>query len=114
MTGLALLALLGGLALYGKYGEQLGGERTLDPVEQRLADGVRRVLLAAPPALPLLIVVLHRFGPSGATPGGGSGAPAPLPSAPEHPVPVPAPGRWPPPGPCRAPRSPGDAAGARP
>ncbi|MEU3316513.1 DUF4129 domain-containing protein [Streptomyces sp. NPDC006662] len=92
VTGLALLALLGGLALYGKYGEQLGGERTLDPVEQRLADGVRRVLLAAPPALPLLMVVLHRFGPSGTTPGGGSGAPAPLPSAPEHPVPVPAPG----------------------
>ncbi|MGW2667745.1 DUF4129 domain-containing protein [Streptomyces sp. NPDC001272] len=92
VTGLALLALLGGLALYGKYLEQLGGDRTPDPVEQRLADGVRRVLLAAALALPLLIMVLHRFGPSGATPGGGSGAPAPLPSAPEHPVPVPTPG----------------------
>ncbi|MGW5124873.1 DUF4129 domain-containing protein [Streptomyces sp. NPDC004069] len=65
VVGLALLSLLGGLALREKYLEQLGTGRELNPVEQRLVDSVGRVLLAAPLILPLLILVLHRFGSSG-------------------------------------------------
>ncbi|WP_445528102.1 DUF4129 domain-containing protein [Streptomyces cyslabdanicus] len=65
VVGLAVLSLLGGLALRDKYLEQLGTGRELNPVEQRLVDGVSRVLLAAPLVLPLLILVLHRFGSSG-------------------------------------------------
>ncbi|MFD5419362.1 DUF4129 domain-containing protein [Streptomyces sp. NPDC127069] len=94
VLGLALLSLFGGIALRAKYVERIGAQETLDPVEQRLADGVRRVLTAAPLALPLLIVALHRFGAPDSDSGGGApangGGPGPssLPLAPSVPVPT--------------------------
>ncbi|MFH7597370.1 DUF4129 domain-containing protein [Streptomyces racemochromogenes] len=93
VLGLALLSLLGGIALRAKYVEQIGAQETLDPVEMRLVDGVRRVLTAAPLALPLLIVALHRFGASdgdsdgGAPADGGAPGSSSLPPAPSVPVP---------------------------
>ncbi|MFF2195310.1 DUF4129 domain-containing protein [Streptomyces sp. NPDC058157] len=91
VLGLALLSLLGGFALRGRYLERLGDREALGPVERRLADGVGRLLLAVPPALCALIVALHRFGASsgGGAPGGAG--PSPLPAAPRDPVPAPAP-----------------------
>lgn len=65
VVGLALLSLLGGLALRGKYREQVGAARELTPLEQRVVEGVSRVLLAAPLFVPLLVLVLHQFGSSG-------------------------------------------------
>ncbi|MFD8912192.1 DUF4129 domain-containing protein [Streptomyces sp. NPDC059575] len=74
VIGLALLVPLGGLALRGKYREQVGGAGELDPVEERLVDGVRGVLLAASVLVPLLVLVLHRFDSSGSGQDGGDGA----------------------------------------
>ncbi|GAA0289636.1 DUF4129 domain-containing protein [Streptomyces polychromogenes] len=92
VLGLALLALLGGIALRAGYVERVGAQE-LDPVEQRLADGVRRVLTAAPLVLPLLIVALHRFGSPDPDPerGGAAadGGPGPAPLPPTGPAPVP-------------------------
>jgi hypothetical protein len=68
VIGLALAALLGGLALRGAYREQVGTDRELGPVEQRLADAVSRFLLAAPFAVALLVLALHRFDAGGGTP----------------------------------------------
>ncbi|MCX5113477.1 DUF4129 domain-containing protein [Streptomyces sp. NBC_00378] len=90
VVGLALLSLLGGFALRGKYLEQIGVGKELNPVEQRLVDSVSRVLLAAPLVLPLLILVLHRFGSSASSPGAGHG-PFPFPSARQDPVRTPPP-----------------------
>ncbi|MEV7546737.1 DUF4129 domain-containing protein [Streptomyces sp. NPDC089915] len=90
VLGLAVLALLGGFALRAKYVGQVAAHE-LDPVEQRLADGVRRVLTAAPLVLPLLIVALHRFRSpdiGGGAAHGGPGSAPPPPST--SPVPVPA------------------------
>ncbi|MFB7115234.1 DUF4129 domain-containing protein [Streptomyces sp. NPDC056291] len=86
VVGLALLSLLGGLALREKYREQVGATRELNPVEQRVVDGVSRVLLAASLVVPLLVLVLHQFGSSG------SGHESlPLPSSRQDPVPTPPP-----------------------
>ncbi|NED36025.1 DUF4129 domain-containing protein [Streptomyces sp. SID8499] len=71
VTGFALLALLGGSALRGKYLEQLRTGRELTPVEERLADGVSRVLTGVALVLPVLVLALHRFGSSGGDPGDG-------------------------------------------
>ncbi|MGW5169851.1 DUF4129 domain-containing protein [Streptomyces nodosus] len=73
VVGLALLSLLGGIALRGKYLEQVGARRELNPVEQRLVDGMGRFLLAASLVVPLLILFLHRFGSSGSHDGDGDG-----------------------------------------
>ncbi|MGQ4333475.1 DUF4129 domain-containing protein [Streptomyces hayashii] len=74
--GLALLSLLGGFALRGKYLEQVGDCRKLSPVEERLTESVGRVLLVAPLAVPLLILVLHQYGSSDDGGGGdGHGSP---------------------------------------
>ncbi|MFF8731972.1 DUF4129 domain-containing protein [Streptomyces sp. NPDC015171] len=94
VVGLALLSLLGGLALREKYREQVSGARELDPVQQRMVDGVSRVLLAASLVVPLLVLVLHQFGSpdSSHKAGDGSGrAPLPLPSPRQDPVPAPPP-----------------------
>ena len=64
-TGLALLSLLGGLALREKYLRQVDAGAERDPVEQRLVDTVSRVLMAAPVVVPLLALALHRFDSSG-------------------------------------------------
>ncbi|MFE5768634.1 DUF4129 domain-containing protein [Streptomyces sp. NPDC056485] len=85
VVGLALLAFLGGLALRDKYQQQVGAARELDPVGQRMAVGVSRVLLAASVAVPLLVIVLHRFGSSGSRHGSGRGS-LPLPGPQQDPV----------------------------
>ncbi|MEU8432841.1 DUF4129 domain-containing protein [Streptomyces sp. NPDC029216] len=91
VLGLAVLSLLGGLALRAKYLEQVRAGQALSPVEQRLADGVSRVLLGTALVLPVLIVVLHRFGSSsGGGHGDGDGR-GPLPPAPTLQIPAPAP-----------------------
>ncbi|MFG3046004.1 DUF4129 domain-containing protein [Streptomyces sp. NPDC048241] len=90
VVGLALLSLLGGLALREKYREQVGADRELNPVEQRMADGVSRVLLGATLGVPLLVMVLHRFGSSDSSHGGGL-EPLPLPSPRQDPGPTPSP-----------------------
>ncbi|MFI6950921.1 DUF4129 domain-containing protein [Streptomyces sp. NPDC050422] len=87
---LALLSVLGGFALRGKYLEKVGVDKELSPVERRLTDGVSRVLLAAPLVLPLLILGLHRFGSSGGSHGADHG-PSPFPSARQEPVRTPPP-----------------------
>ncbi|MEU3829094.1 DUF4129 domain-containing protein [Streptomyces sp. NPDC029080] len=88
MVGLALLSLLGCLALREKYRKQVGAARELTPVEQRMVDGVSRVLTAASLVVPLLVIVLHRFGSAG---DGGSGSgheSSPRPSRQPDPVPT--------------------------
>ncbi|WP_329238278.1 DUF4129 domain-containing protein [Streptomyces sp. NBC_01460] len=86
VVGLALLSLLGGLALRGKYREQVGAARELNPVEQRMADGVSRILLAAT----LLIMVLHQFGPPRSSHGDDHES-LPPPSPQQDPLPTPPP-----------------------
>ncbi|WP_435174346.1 DUF4129 domain-containing protein [Actinacidiphila sp. bgisy145] len=95
VVGLALLALLGGFALREKYREQVGANRELNPVEQRVVDGVSRVLLAATLVVPLLILVLHRFGSSGSheTGQGHGRESSPFPSPQPDPAPTPLPPR---------------------
>ncbi|MFG2815848.1 DUF4129 domain-containing protein [Streptomyces sp. NPDC048410] len=91
VVGLALLSLLGCLALRENYKEQVGADQELNPVEQRLADGVSRVLLAATLGVPLLVMVLHQFGSSGSGDGGGGGGgqeSSPLPSPRQDSVPT--------------------------
>jgi hypothetical protein len=93
VVGLALLSLLGGLALRGKYRELVGAGRELNPVEQRVVDGVSRVLLAVALVVPLLILVLHQFGSSGSHGAGRGhgGESSPFPSPPPDPAPAPLP-----------------------
>lgn len=67
--GLALLALIGGLALRGRFLEQVRSDHELDGTEQRLTDSVSRLLLAATLAVPVLVLALHRFGTPAATKG---------------------------------------------
>ncbi|MYQ96441.1 DUF4129 domain-containing protein [Streptomyces sp. SID4946] len=90
VIGLVLLAFLGGLALREKYREQVRAVRGLDPVEQRVADVVSRVLPAAALVVPLLVLALHRFGSFGggheAEHGSGDG-PTAFPSPGQDPVP---------------------------
>ncbi|MFE7749425.1 DUF4129 domain-containing protein [Streptomyces sp. NPDC057428] len=90
VVGLALLSLLGGLALRGKYREQVGAARELNPVEQRMADGVSRILLAATLVVPLLIMVLHQFGPPRSSHGDDHES-LPFPSPRQDPLPIPPP-----------------------
>ncbi|MFI8871610.1 MULTISPECIES: DUF4129 domain-containing protein [unclassified Streptomyces] len=90
VVGLALLSLLGGLALRGKYREQAGAARELNPVEQRMADGVSRILLAATLVVPLLIMVLHQFGPPRSSHGDDHES-LPFPSPRQEPLPIPPP-----------------------
>lgn len=85
---LAILSLLGGLALREKYLKQVGTDRELNPVEQRLVDSVGRVMLGAPLALPVLILILHRTGSSGGSRGAGH-RPFRLPT--DQPTPLPTP-----------------------
>ncbi|MEU3407982.1 DUF4129 domain-containing protein [Streptomyces sp. NPDC006670] len=91
VLGLALLSLLGGFALRGRYLERLGDREALGPVEQRLADGTGRLLLAVPLALPVLIVTLHRFGPPARGGAADGREPSPFPAPQRDPVPTPAP-----------------------
>ncbi|MGW7824835.1 DUF4129 domain-containing protein [Streptomyces puniciscabiei] len=94
VVGLALLSLLGGLALREKYQEQVGAARDLNPVQQRMADGVNRVLLAGSLVVPLLVLVLHRFGSSSSSHEAGQQdgrESSPLPSPRQHPAPAPPP-----------------------
>ncbi|MEU2778577.1 DUF4129 domain-containing protein [Streptomyces sp. NPDC007162] len=86
VVGLALLSLLGGLALRGAYRDQVDAAQVLNPVEQRLVDGVSRVLMAASLVVPVLVLVLHRFGSSGSGHGGAQ-EPSTLPSARQEPSP---------------------------
>ncbi|MEU7305569.1 DUF4129 domain-containing protein [Streptomyces sp. NPDC007206] len=88
VVGLTLLAFLGGLALRERYREQVGAARELNTVEQRLVDGVSRVLLAAAMVVPLLVLVLHRFGWSGSSHEAAGHASLPLPSPSQEPVPA--------------------------
>ncbi|WP_405668286.1 DUF4129 domain-containing protein [Streptomyces sp. NBC_01166] len=90
VVGFALLSLLGGLALRGKYREQVRAARELNPVEQRMVDGVSRILLAATLVVPLLIMVLHQFGPPRSSHGDDHES-LPLPSPRQDPVPTPPP-----------------------
>lgn len=90
VVGLALLGLLGGLALRGKYRDRIGTGRELTPVEQRLADGTNRVLLAATLLVPLLVLVLHRFGMS-ASSHQTDQRPSPRPTPPQDLLPTPPP-----------------------
>ncbi|MGV9425738.1 DUF4129 domain-containing protein [Streptomyces sp. NPDC003656] len=83
VVALALLAPFGALALRGRYRERVGGARERDPVEDRLADAVSGVLLAASLVVPLLVLVLHRFGASGSGHGTG-GEPIPPPRPRKH------------------------------
>ncbi|WP_246562410.1 DUF4129 domain-containing protein [Streptomyces roseirectus] len=89
VIGLALLSLLGGLALREKYRGQIAAAGELTPVEQRMVDGVSRILPAATVAVPLLVLVLHRFS-SGSDRKRGH-APLPLPSPRQDPVITPPP-----------------------
>jgi hypothetical protein len=91
VVGLALLSLLCGLALREKFLEQIGAAQELNLVEQRVVDGVSRILLAATLVVPLLVLVLHRFGSSGSSHEAGHGSghePSPLPSPWRDPVPA--------------------------
>ncbi|MDU0304275.1 MULTISPECIES: DUF4129 domain-containing protein [unclassified Streptomyces] len=63
--GLALLAFFGGLSLREKYRQRVDAAGELDPVRERVTDAVSRVLLGASLVVPLLVLVLHRFGSSG-------------------------------------------------
>ncbi|MFF8017067.1 DUF4129 domain-containing protein [Streptomyces sp. NPDC007929] len=87
VVGLALLSLIGGLALRDKYQSQVGAARSLNRVEQRMVDGVSRVLLAATLVVPLLVIVLHQFSSSDSSHGGGHES-LPLPSPRQDPVPT--------------------------
>ncbi len=89
VVGLALLSLLGGLALRDKYQEQVTA-RELTPAERRVAHGVSRVLLAATVVVPVLVIVLHQF----SSPGSGHGGrrdPIRLPGQRQDPIPTPPP-----------------------
>ncbi|MFH8764100.1 DUF4129 domain-containing protein [Streptomyces althioticus] len=69
--GLALLAFFGGLSLREKYRQRVEAAGELDPVRERVTDAVSRVLLGASLTVPLLVLVLHRFGSSGDAQGPG-------------------------------------------
>ncbi|MGJ5893974.1 DUF4129 domain-containing protein [Streptomyces niveiscabiei] len=90
VVGLALAALLGGLALRDKYLEKVGAAGELSAVERRMAKGVSRVLLAATLIVPVLVVVLHQFSSSGRGRKGGRG-PIALPGQRDDPLPTPPP-----------------------
>lgn len=87
VVGLALLSLLGGLALRERYRKQVGAAGELNLVEQRMVDGVSRVLLAASLVVPLLVLVLHQFGSAGSSHEGGHES-LPEPSSRQDPVPT--------------------------
>ncbi|MFJ9348338.1 DUF4129 domain-containing protein [Streptomyces sp. NPDC101237] len=91
VVGLALIAFLGGLALRERYRDRIGTGRELTAVEQRLADGMHRVLPAAALLVPLLALVLHRFGTSGAS-DQVDRRPSPPPTPPRDLLPTPPPG----------------------
>ncbi|GAA3132035.1 hypothetical protein GCM10010521_17430 [Streptomyces rameus] len=88
VVGLARLSLLGCLALREKYRKQVGAARELTPVEQRMVDGVSRVLTAASLVVPLLVIVLHRFGSSGSGGSGSGHESSPRPSRRPDPLPT--------------------------
>jgi hypothetical protein len=75
-----------GLLLNSRYREQVGWDRNLGPVEQRLTDVVRYALAVLPVAVALLVLLLHRFGSSGSSHGGDR-----LPTIRRTPAPVPTP-----------------------
>lgn len=53
--------LIATLTLYNRYWDLIDYDQELTPVEQRLADVVRLVLLGAAFAVPLLLILMHRF-----------------------------------------------------
>ncbi len=61
VVALAALAVLGGLVLHGRFQRSLPHTRDLTPVEQRLADATGYAVTLAPFAVPLLVLLLHRF-----------------------------------------------------
>jgi hypothetical protein len=65
---IALLAaawIVGCLALYARHRARLRIDHRLGPVEQRLATALRATLLVAAIAVPVPVVLLHRFGAPG-------------------------------------------------
>lgn len=87
--GLALLAFFGGLWLREEYRQRVEAAGELDPVRERVTDAMSRGLLGASLAVPLLILLLHRFASSGDGhgPGVDDGLNAsPFPSPPQDPA----------------------------
>ncbi len=68
---IAVACLFAGLIATRRHRERLDHDRRLSPAEQHLSDAVRQALGVLTVVLPLLVLVLHRFGrPHG---GGGRG-----------------------------------------
>ncbi|WP_333770099.1 DUF4129 domain-containing protein [Streptomyces sp. IBSBF 2435] len=65
---IALACLAAGPMLSSRYRARLGYEQNLPPLEQRLADVVRVTLIAAAVLIPIVLLTMHRFPPSGPTP----------------------------------------------
>lgn len=94
VLGLALVALVAGLTLYGRVQRGPADERRLGPAEQRLADVTEYVLRIAPFAVPAALFLLHRFGALRGRGGHGkvprpifTSGPRPLPTPSVHPRP---------------------------
>lgn len=79
VVALAAAWLGAGVLLNSRYQQRLDHNRHLAPVEQRLADVVRYVLATIPFALPVLLLVLHRFDPHKGTLPPTNGRPRTLP-----------------------------------
>jgi hypothetical protein len=61
VVALAALAVVAGLLTHGRFQRSLPHTRELTPVEQRLADATGYTVMLAPFAVPLLVLLLHRF-----------------------------------------------------
>lgn len=75
---LAIGWLVGGISLANRYRAQLAYDPDAGPVQLRLTDAVRAVLLITAVALPLLLLVLHRFSGGGGATDGGHARPKPI------------------------------------
>lgn len=68
VIGLAVCGLIGAVMLRSAYTDRVRSVDELGEGERRLADTVGRILFAAPLAVPLLVLVLHRFDTSDGRP----------------------------------------------
>jgi len=78
-----------GLVLNSRYQGQVGWDQNLGAVEQRLSDVVRHALILLPFAVPLLVLVLHRFGSTDTADAGDGlelGTPPSMPTGSSHPA----------------------------